>query len=193
MSINRLQLLFWLIVLDADVWKQTRRWKLKLFFWDDGCFQLDRGSIGCMCMSVQRTPPPYQCQTPPVGSLRPLYKRAGGERGEGREVRGSRGVFTLWLLQRGCRCQRVAMATLFDSYNNARAPLPLAILHHLWATHTDTDTHKHTVTHKVWMIGRLRRVSRQSGRSHGGLRRGWLTMPMRIKRYSCVIKILSLN
>ena len=192
MSINRLQLLFWLIVLDADVWKQTRRWKLKLFFFFKW-WGLSIGQRVCWLHVhvCSKDTPPYQCQTPPVGSLRPLYKRAGGERGEGREVRGSRGVFTLWLLQRGCCCQRVAMATLFDSYNNARAPLPLPILLHLWAT--DTDTHRHTVTHKVWMIERLHRVSRQSGCSHGGLKRGWLTMPTRIKRYSCVIKILSLN
>lgn len=32
------------------------------------------------------------------------------------------------------------MATLFDSYNNARAPLPTILLH-FWATHTQAYTH----------------------------------------------------
>lgn len=110
-------------------------WKLKLVFWDDEGFQTDRGSIGCSCMSVQRMPPFTNARHPQLDPCDPSMNVPEARGVRGREVRGSLGVFTLWLLQRGCPCQRVAMATLFDSYNNARAPLLPPTLH-FWATHT---------------------------------------------------------
>lgn len=80
-------------------------------------------------------------RTPPVGAVLstnvpPARRVKGGSRGL------SLGVFSLWLLQRGCHCQNVSMATLFYSYNNASAPLPLRqSSSSLWAPHS----HAHAV------------------------------------------------
>lgn len=170
MSVNRIWLWLWLIVLDADAQMRTLM-KIEI---RRSAFKRTEGTAGCSCAPVQRTTPTVRWwQTPPVGSLRPFHKRARGERGEGREVRGSLGVFTLWLLQRGCPCQRVAMATLFDSYNNARIPLSLP------SSSPFSKLHTHAHTHKACMIGRSRWVSPQKCR--------WLilkrlTMPMQMKK-----------
>lgn len=88
MSINRLQLLFWLIVLDADVWKQTRRWKLKLVFEMTGSYKWTEGVL-VACMSVQRTPPSPMPDTPswipptPPQTCRRLKGWGEGRGGEG--------------------------------------------------------------------------------------------------------------
>lgn len=89
-------------------------------------------------MSVQRMPPFTNARHPQLDPCDPSMNVPEARGVRGREVRGSLGVFTLWLLQRGCPCQRVAMATLFDSYNNARAPLPPPHPPFLSYTHTQT-------------------------------------------------------
>lgn len=86
MSINRLQLLFWLIVLDADVWKQTQRWKLKLVFEMTRAYKwTETALVACVCLFKGH--PLHQCQTPRLDPSDPPQTcwrlRGEGEEGEG--------------------------------------------------------------------------------------------------------------
>lgn len=84
MSVNRLQL--GLVVL-ADVESLGKQTWIRCLNWSSSSQK-----------SKRRV---FSCQVPRLESRRPFRKYARGDRGEGREVQGSLGVFALWLLRRG--------------------------------------------------------------------------------------------
>ncbi len=150
MSINRLQLLFWLIVLDADVWKQTRRWKLKLVFETTRAFKWTEGSIGRLCVSVQRTPPSPMPDTPswiPTTLPQTCRRLEGwGEGGEGVP----RGLYSLVTAKRLPLPEgRHGNAIWFLQQCQSTTP-PILLL--FWATHTHTHTHIYKRSLCDWKI-----------------------------------------
>ena len=138
-----------------------------------------------------------RCQTPSAWiPLTPpqTCRRGGGRWGEGGEgVPG--GLYSLVTAKRLPLPERVAMATIFDSYNNAGAPLPprppappdppppsYTCTQPLIYTHLQTGPR---------VIGRLRWGSQQSG-GRSWFKRG-RQCPCQLTANSCVIKIQPAN
>lgn len=148
MSINRLQLWFWLIVLDADVWKQTRRWKSKVGFEMTRTY---KWAEKLLVAFAQRLPPsslpdtPNRIPaTPPQTCLRLEGWGEGGEGGEGFP----RGLYSLVTAKRlplleGCH----GNAIWFLQQCQSTTSLPILLLIS-WAP---LNTHTHLHTRPVWL------------------------------------------
>lgn len=155
MSINRLQLWFWLIVLDADVWKQTRRWKSKVDFEMTRTYKWAEEPLVAF---AQRLPPSSVPDTPNRIPATPPQTCLGlegwGEGGEGSEGF-PRGLYSLVTAKRlplpeGCH----GNAIWFLQQCQSTTSLPILLLIS-WATlNTHTCAHTHTCTRALcdWTI-----------------------------------------
>lgn len=129
LSINRLQFLFGLIVMDADVWKPVLEITNQNWFqgegarWGQGVQVNTEGLLVAPTWAFKGVSAFISSRHPLLDQSDPLHKHALGWRGEGMGGRRG-GKWGPWgsSLSAYFHCQGVAKATVFDAYNNARTP-----------------------------------------------------------------------